>query len=202
LPEPRVRRARPDDAERVARLLYESSAALYDRYAGGPDAALRVLRAAFGRPGTTASAEVVTVAELDGRPAGAMAAFPVREAARRGRAFLGVTLRRIPPWRWPQALGLYRVGARTAPAPPPAALYVDALATEPPLRRRGAARALLAAADEQARDAGCRSLALDTAASNGAAQALYEGAGFRVAARRPPAGDLPGFVAFVKELRD
>ena len=56
---PRVRRARHEDAEPVARLLYASSAALYDRYAGGREAALRSLQAAFGRPDNTASAEVL-----------------------------------------------------------------------------------------------------------------------------------------------
>ena len=200
MPEPVVRRARPEDAEPVAHLLYASSAALYDSYAGSREAALRSLRAAFGRPGNTASAEVVTVAELDGALAGAMAAFPVREAAARARAFLRLTLGRIPPWRWPAALGLYRSGDRAAPAPPPAALYVDALATDPALRRRGAARALLADAERRARDGGWPWLALDTAESNDVAQALYEREGFRVSERRPPVGDLPGFVAFVKQV--
>jgi ribosomal protein S18 acetylase RimI-like enzyme len=195
-----IRRARPDDAESVARLLYDSSAAMYDRYAGNRDSALRALRAAFARPGTTASAEVVAVAELEGRVAAALAAFPVRDAPGRARAFLRVTLLRIPPWHWPAALRLYRAGARGAPPPPPTALYVDALATDPRARRRGAARALLAAAERQARDAGCTWLALDTAASNGAAQALYESVGFQVGERRPPARGLPGFVAFVKEI--
>jgi ribosomal protein S18 acetylase RimI-like enzyme len=195
-----VRRARPEDAEAVADLLYESSSELYDRYAGGSGAARRLLAAAFRHPGTTSSAEVMTVAELDGEVAAVLAAFPVGEAERRARSFLRLSLRRLPPWRWPPALRLFRLGAEAAPPPPPRALYVDALATSSRFRRRGAARALLDAARERAVRLRLTSVALDTETANAPARALYDGAGFRVTGERPPAHGLPGYVGYVLPL--
>jgi ribosomal protein S18 acetylase RimI-like enzyme len=197
---PVVRPAQPGDDRAVAELLYATAAGMYERFAGDRRTALRLLMSALGTPGTNASREVVTVAELDGRVAGAIAAFPVEEGARRARRFLGIALRLTPPWQWPETVRIYRLGGRAAPRPPLGSLYVDALATAAPYRRRGAARALLEAADEEARRRGLRRLALETELTNAGAQALYEGAGYRSAERRGPDAGLPGFVAYVKEL--
>ncbi|MDQ3648467.1 MAG: GNAT family N-acetyltransferase [Actinomycetota bacterium] len=197
---PVTRRARPGDAEVAARLVHESAGGLYDRFAGGPERALGVLRKAFARPGSNASAEVIWVAELDGEVVAAMAAFPVEQTRRRARAFLNLTLRSLPPWRWPATLGLYYAGTRAAPAPAAMSLYVDALATDAGRRRRGAAHALLEAAAERARSLGLRSVSIDTGIDNSAARALYRRAGFEEVASRPGSGDLPGFVALVRQL--
>jgi ribosomal protein S18 acetylase RimI-like enzyme len=43
-------------------------------------------------------------------------------------------------------------------------------------------------------------VALDTAASNTGARALYEGAGFRLAEELEPRGPIPGIVFYVREL--
>jgi ribosomal protein S18 acetylase RimI-like enzyme len=43
-------------------------------------------------------------------------------------------------------------------------------------------------------------VALDAAATNAAAQALYESAGFTVTERRPPKGRIPGIVGYVKAV--
>ena len=195
-----VRRAQPADGEVVAPLLYESAAGTYDRFAGGRERAIRLLRRAFAAAGTSASAEVVTVCELEGRTAGALAAFPVEETALRATRFLRLALRTIPAWRWPGALWLYWAGARAVPSPPGAALYVDALATSASARRHGVARALLGEAERQARDLALPAVALDTALDNRAARSLYLGAGFDEVAYKAPARGLPGFVALVKEL--
>jgi ribosomal protein S18 acetylase RimI-like enzyme len=173
---------------------------MYDRFSGGRERALRLLERSLAGPSNASSAEVVWVAELDGRVAGAMAAFPVHEAVARSRAFLRLALRSIPPWRWPAALSLYWAGGRAAPAPPPASFYVDALATHPELRRRGVARALLVEAETQARRRGLSAVALDTTLHNDAARALYASAGFDEVSQRSPAGGLPGFVALVKRV--
>ena len=195
-----VRPARADDTAAITPLLYESATGMYDRFAGGPERAFEVIAAAVDRPGTNTSTEVITVAELDGRVAGAMAAFPVAEAAWRARAFLSVTLRTLPPWRWAPALWLYRAGADAAPAPPDATLYVDALAVDAEARRRGVGLALLAGAEAEARRRGLSAVSLDTMLDNKPARALYLDAGFGEVAYRPPARGLPGFVALVKPL--
>jgi ribosomal protein S18 acetylase RimI-like enzyme len=197
---PAVRPARTGDVTTVAPLLYESAMGMYDRFAGSPERAHKVLRRAFETPGTNASEEIVAVGEVDGEVAGVVAAFPVQEAGRRAHAFLNVTLRTIPVWRWPGALRLYWAGARAAPEPPEATLYVDALAVDGSARRQGIGRALLAYAEEQARVHGLGAVALDTSLDNKPARALYLDAGFDEVAYRAPGRGLPGFVALVKPL--
>ncbi len=195
-----IRKARQEDVEAVTGLLFESAPDMYERFSGGRRRALATLSRAFGEPGTVASCEVVWLTELDGRIAAAMSAFPVAEAAERSRAYLRLTLRGTPFWRWPGTLRLYSAGGRASPKPRDDSLYIDALATDPALRRRGAAQALLAAAD---REAGARSLpavTLDTTMNNEPARALYARAGFDEVAYRAAARGLPGFVALVKPV--
>jgi ribosomal protein S18 acetylase RimI-like enzyme len=195
-----TRAARPDDADAAARLLYESSAELYDRYAGGRKRALALLRAMFAAKGNGASREVVTLAELDSAPVAAMAAYPVDESVERARRGLWLSIRHIRPWVWPATLRIYRLGARHVPPPPPGCFYVDALATDPRARRRGAATALLAEAERRTRELQLDSIALETELENRGAQALYESFGFEARARCGPAGPLPGFVSYVKRV--
>jgi len=197
---PKVRDYCRRDMQATAALLYESAGGMYDRYAGSRQLAERTLVRALAREDTTASAGVVRLAESDGRVAGAMAAMPFDEWTPRAHAFLAVTLRSIPPWRWPAALWFYRASGRTAPEPPAATLYVDSLATARPFRRRGVARALLDDAERQAYEHGLCAVALDTWVDNGSARALYESAGFTEVAHTPAAGGLPGGVSLLKEL--
>jgi ribosomal protein S18 acetylase RimI-like enzyme len=195
-----VRKARPEDAGAVARLLFDSAPDMYERFSGGRERALATLERAFGEPGNVASNDVAWLAELDGRPAAAMAAFPVGEAAARSRAFLRLTLRGIPLWHWPRTLRLYSAGGRANPKPRNDSLYIDALATDPALRRRGAARALLDEAVRQAHEAGLPAVTLDTTIDNEGARALYAAAGFDEVAYRQASRTLPGFVALVKQV--
>ena len=196
----RVRRYEPGDAPAVAPILYESSGGLYDRYAGSRALAERAIARALARAGTSASGEVVYVAELDGRVAGAMAAMPYPDWTPRAHAFLRVTLRSIPPWRWPRAIAVYRASGRAGPEPPRSSFYVDSLATAEGFRRRGVGRALLEAADREARELDLRCVALDTWIDNHAARSLYAEAGFEEMARTPGRGLLPGGVSLLKEL--
>jgi ribosomal protein S18 acetylase RimI-like enzyme len=194
----RVRPAAPEDAEAVARLLYETATGMYDLYAGGSERALRILRAAYAKPGNSASRETIRVAELDGEVAGALAAFPVSEGDRRASSFLRVTLARTPPWKWPATLRIFHSGADLTPLPPADSLYIDSLSTDARFRRRGVATVLLDEALRLATTAGLSAVALDTAASNAGAQALYERAGFTVTERKPPKGRIPGIVGYVR----
>jgi ribosomal protein S18 acetylase RimI-like enzyme len=195
-----IRKGRQEDAEAVAQLLFESAPDMYERFSGGHRRALATLRRAFAEPGTVASCEVVWVAELDGRIAAAMAAFPVAEAAGRSHAYLRLTLRGTPFWRWPGTLRLYSAGGRATPKPRDDSLYIDALATDPALRRRGAAQALLDQAEAEARARSLPAVTLDTTMDNDAARALYARAGFDEVAYRPATRRLPGFVALVKSV--
>ena len=194
-----VRPARRGDAGAVAALVYQTSPVLHDRFAGDRRRALGLLEAAFERAGTNASAEIVRVAELEAELAAAMACFCAREARRRNDALLRLALSRSLPWRWPSLLRFFRRGRRTTPSPPADSLYIDALASDPLYRRRGVARALLAAAEEEARRLGLAALSLETVDTNSAARSLYESAGFSARSESLPAGDFPGFVLYVKE---
>ena len=193
----RVRKAGKDDVEAVAALLYESSPAIYDRFAGNRGRAMRILVEAFGEPGNVASEEVVRLAEADGRPVAAMAAFPIADGPARARAFTRLGLRRVPPWLWARTLRLYTAGTR---APRDRSLYVDALATDPAYRRRGAATALLDEAEREATRLGLRAVALDTTLDNSVARSFYARAGFDEVAYRAASRSLPGFVALVKPV--
>jgi ribosomal protein S18 acetylase RimI-like enzyme len=196
----RVRKAGQEDAAAVARLLFESAPDMYARFSGGRERAFATLERAFNQPGNVASGEATWLVELNGRPAAAMTAFPVAEADARARAFLSLTLRSTPFWRWPGTLRLYWAGGRANPKPRENSFYVDALATDPAFRRRGAARALLDEAERQAREHGLPAVTLDTAMTNEGARALYAAAGFDEVAYRAPTRMLPGFVALLKPV--
>ena len=198
---PTVRAYEQRDRTIAAALLYASSGGMYDRYAGRPELARKVLTRALERERTTASADVVHVAEIDGQVAGAMAAMPYSEWTPRARAFLRVTLTSIPPWHWLGALSTFRLSGRAAPEPPTSSLYVDSLAVTRQLRRRGAGRALLAEAERFAYSSGLDSVSLDVWADNDAARALYRSTGFVEVATTPAARGLPGGVALRKEVR-
>ena len=185
----------------MAELLYLTSPGGFTLFGGNERAGVRLIEAAFRREGTDNSREVVTVAELEGRIAGAMAIFPVDDANHRRTGFLRTTLWRRAPWSWPRIWRVARQGARHSPQPPAEALYIDALATGPRFRRRGVALALLEEAERQAREGGYSALALDTVADNTAARALYSHFGFEVAEERPPRHPLPALVGYVKRLR-
>src|SRR6185436_18752588 len=200
LPRVRVRKAGQEDRAAVARLLFESAVDMYERFSGGQERALATLERAFDTPGNLASQDVTWLAEFNGQPAAAMAAFPVAEAAERSRAYMDLTLRGTPFWRWPGVMRLYWTGGRASPTPRDNSFYIDALATDPAFRRRGAARGLLDEAERQAHAHGLPAISLDTTLTNEAARALYKGAGFDEVAYKAPSRGLPGFVALVKPV--
>ena len=197
---PEVRPAEPRDDAVVARLLYESATGRYDLFAGGRDKALRLLAVTIAQRGNDTSRDGIQVAELDGELAGAMAAFPSAEGEVRRRQWLRLALRRRAPWHWPGMLRIAAMGERIPYEPPADSLYIDGLTTDDRFRRRGVARALLAAADERARELGLKRVALDTGESNATARALYEGAGFEVAERTGQLGDIPPIVFYVRDV--
>ncbi len=204
--EPTVRPARPEDRD-AAGLLYESAAPYYDVFAGSGDRARRILAHVWRRRGHTASFEICRVAEIDGAVVGVLASFEARAGDRLARRFLGLSVVRMPAWRWPMVLRHLRASSKMTPQPPAGALYVDALAVADGARRRGVATALLDDAIERAREAGAAGVALDTGLENKDAQALYEASGFeRRGERRAPdertarAVGGAGFVSFYRSV--
>jgi ribosomal protein S18 acetylase RimI-like enzyme len=191
--------------DRADGLLYESARPYYDAFAGGEARARAMLAAVWAQPCHAASFEVCAVAEADGDVVGVMAGYPAADADLLSQRFLGLAVRRIPPWRWPGVARHLHAGARMSPHPPPDTYYVDALAVAEPWRRRGVARALLDEATARADAAELDGIALDTGLENAPARALYEREGFvergvrsapSAAAARAVGG--PGFVAYYR----
>jgi ribosomal protein S18 acetylase RimI-like enzyme len=195
-----LRPAEPRDDPAVAALMYATAGGRYDLYAGDRERSMRLLAASIATPGNDTSRDGVVVAEVDGEVAGALAAFPVTEGAKRRRRLIRMVLRRRAPWHWPRLLRLARMGENLGPEPPADALYVDALATDERFRRRGVASALLGVADERARALGLKKLALDTTASNAGARALYEGYGFRLTGELPAGPVIPAVVFYERDV--
>ena len=98
-----------------------------------------------------------------------------------------------------------RATSTISPQPPRDSFYVDALAVDAGVRRRGVARRLLAEAELLAREAGLASVALDTGIENRAARSLYEHTGFAPRGLRPAPDERiaravggSGFVGYIK----
>ena len=200
-----VRPATPDDP--ASELLYLSAKPYYDAYAGSERRARALLTALYPRKGHAASFDVCSVAEVDGAVAGVIASFPSAEGDARARRFVNLTAPRVPPWRWPALIRHLRAAGLVSPHPPERTLYVDALAVDPRVRRRGVARTLLAHAEREAAAAGLHGVSLDTGLRNDAARALYAAAGYEEReTRRAPnpavatAVGGPGFVSYLKRV--
>ena len=191
---PLIRAARAQDEDVATRLLLESGGVIYPRFAGSSETALRILRAGYRRPGHTASAEVVTVAERSGAVAGVIAAFPVLEGSVRAYRYLRLSLRGC---RRGAGRGRGGCSARCAGRLSRTTLYVDAVATAADQRRAGVASALA-----DARERGCTHLALETELENAGARSLYGQQGFEEAGRLPPVGRGlgEGYVCLVRAL--
>jgi ribosomal protein S18 acetylase RimI-like enzyme len=201
-----VRPATPDD-DPASELLYLSAKPYYDAYAGSERRARALVSTLYPRPGHAASFDVCSVALLDGAVVGVIASFPADHGDTRARRFVNLTAPRVPPWRWPALIRHLRAAGLVSPHPPERTLYVDALAVDPRFRRRGVARALLAAAEQDAAAAGLRGVSLDTGLRNDAARALYAAAGYeeretRRAPNRSVAAAVggPGFVSYLKRV--
>ncbi|MDA0184290.1 GNAT family N-acetyltransferase [Solirubrobacter phytolaccae] len=201
-----VRPARPMDA--CVPLLFESAKPYYTAYAGSARRALKLLHRAFVQPGHAASYECTQVlATPDDFIVGVLTAFPVRDGDRLSRRFIRLTLTRVPPWGLAGTFKhLYAAGG-VAPRPPLDAYYVDALAVHESYRRLGLAQRLLRIAEDDARRAGCRRLALDTGLHNRPARALYDAYGFQEREIRRAPNDRtakalggPGFVGYLKDV--
>jgi GNAT superfamily N-acetyltransferase len=191
-----VRRARLRDVPALPPLLFLAAEDMYLRMAGSRERALRTIEADLRR----GARDATWVAELDGELVAAMVAYPYRDEPDRVRAFLRALIPRTPPWRWPAIARLHWRGQRRGPRHPVDCIYVDALSTSPSARRRGAAAALLAEAERVAAAAGLRWLALETAATNHGALALYGSTGFTPSEHVAATGPVPRTVCLVKEV--
>jgi ribosomal protein S18 acetylase RimI-like enzyme len=174
---PVVRLAEEADAEAIAEIVAD---ALRDKYRPALGAAAeRGIAALVRRDLRSVATSRHWVAELDGRVAGAVHLVLDHEPDADFAAALAPAVGWALAIRATLVLGMI---ARGRMAPDEA--YIDELAVAGWARRRGVARALLAACEEEGRRSGRARMTLWVTIDNAAARPLYEGAGFREARRR------------------
>ena len=182
----RFRSAAPDDADAAVPLIYSSGPAAFDYVFATRDGAeaLSFLRRCFIDGAGEFGWRNHRVGVLDGRMVAVGAAY----GADSHWAFTLAAARQIiGHYGIGRGLGVIVRGLRVEAVirPPSGDMhYLAHLAVVPELRGRGVGRALIDHLTGLAREAGRRRVALDVAASNPRAEALYQRAGFTVMLER------------------
>lgn len=170
-----LRPARQDDAAAIARLFLISSdglAVYIWSHMQQPGESLEAVGARrYAREGVAFSYQNCTMAEVDGRIAGMLHAFPMEPPADTGDS--GTAEEPDPVLRPYAELEDY------------GSLYVSGVAVEPEHRGRGIGTLLLAAADERSRALGLPRVSLICFEMNAGAMRLYRRLGYRELDRRP-----------------
>jgi ribosomal protein S18 acetylase RimI-like enzyme len=185
IPGIQVRPARPDDVEAAVPLIYSSGPAAFDYvFFSGGKPAQDFLRAAFVQGDGEFGYRNHTVAVFEGQVVGIGAAFGsdrmlpfTLAAARQILSFYGVFHAAGPIRR-----GLQVEGVVQQPRGP--MHYIAHLGVAPERRSRGIGAALIATFLDDGARLGRTTAALDVAATNPRAQALYERLGFVVTGTR------------------
>ncbi len=177
-----IRPAQIEDAPTAAELIQETMEGYGDVMLGldKRDRAVKTIAGFFKKANNRFSYRLTCLAEVDGRTAGLLLAFPGRD-----------TFRLVLPMSW-QILSFYnpwellRLAVRAPLAADgeetrPDEFYVSHLAVLPEFRRQGVGRALLDHADGLARSAGLAKCSLCVDIDNPHAQQLYLSQGYQVA---------------------
>jgi ribosomal protein S18 acetylase RimI-like enzyme len=135
-----VRAARPDD--HAAGLVFEAAPQAYATVAGSEPRARAAIEDLWRMRGHSASFEHAIVAELDGRLAGVLIAFPARDRYRLHLALLRKGIRYVNARRWPLLLAALPQLIAATPRPPRRAYYVGTIAIARHARRRNVASTL------------------------------------------------------------
>ena len=178
---PRLRPARREDAEILARLTdfagHGMASYMWAEAAKAGETALEVGRLRFEREAANFSYRNAWVIENGGAVAAGLIGY------RQPEPYDLEGLEKFPPLIQP----LVRLEAYA-----PGSWYVNVVAVLPEHRGKGLGSLLLADAERRAHEVGARSLSLIVAAENARAVRLYERLGYRELARRPVVA-FPGF---------
>jgi len=193
-----IRPATPTDAPWAAPLIAETMGHFGQAYFG-LGSHLRLIRALeifFVAPENRMSHQVTSVAEVEHQPAGILVAFPGAQLKRLNLGLARYFPQAYRPWEllWLALLGFGLMFKSEAHRDE---FYIAHLATAPAFRRRGVARALLSHAENLARSAGLRKLALLVDKKNVPARRLYEEQGFTA---RPPRINIVPYLRMVRVL--
>ncbi|MBD3920619.1 GNAT family N-acetyltransferase [Paenibacillus sp. PR3] len=164
-----IRAATIDDAEPVARLIYEAIHDIAYQLTGEATAedALKALAELFREEGNRFSSKQILAAEVDGKVAGIILCYHGSEADRLD-APIAARLRK-------------RTGNPNPPIDKEAdedEYYIDSIAVFPEYRGRGIAKALLASAEHAGAALGYGRIALNVEYGNDGAERLYRSIGY------------------------
>lgn len=189
-----VRPARPDDAA-AAGLVFDAAAPAYTRLAGSAERARRIVALMWSRPGHSASYEHALVAEVDGKVAGVLIGFPVRDRYRLHRALLLASLRHLTPRRWPLLVAALPRIVLASPRPPRGAYYVGTIAIAWQARHRGVATTLGRHVEAEAGARGFRQIVAHTGTRHSLARHALESYGLELRRAR-----RNGYALYVKDV--
>ena len=190
----------PDDAPAAARLIAETDVALFT-FCGGGDLGVWVELSEWEwlqEHGVYCWA-MSHVARLDGQLVGLLVSYSSREHASIDWSFGGAR-RHLSPECWGRVAAAQRLVPFLFPSIPEDAYYVQNLATQSSVRRRGLGRRLMELAFDRGRAAGCRSCHLDVDSSTPAVQ-FYELLGMRVLVRTE-VPDIPNVATHFRMVID
>lgn len=209
-----IRSARPEDAEFIARTIQSSqrgyrSRGWFDVALGWPDAQCRdfIARIAVAQSVSMWHVSQFLIAEVEGRPGAALAAFPAAgtgpaawRAIEEVAAAIGLVAAELDAIR--------RRGAYTRACWVQGGegdWMIEYVATDPACRGRGLVQALIAHALEKGRAAGFRRTTISFLIGNEPAEKAYAKAGFVFAEeKRDPAFEAiigaPGFRMFARKI--
>jgi ribosomal protein S18 acetylase RimI-like enzyme len=196
-----IRKATPDDTERIAEIMHGEAGQEATTIAGCEEAAIAFGMAMVRMKNSPQGWQHSTVAELDGEVVGVLQSNAGDFTITPSLAFLAVRILGVSVIT---ALPRQRARQRVDIPHPVGSYYVAELHTHPTFRNCGIGGALLDHAEREARWAGLRLMSLNTTTIN-PARRLYERHGYRVVeTRTDPAYEritgIAGRHLMVKEL--
>ena len=173
------RSARPEDAESLATLIYQSSHELLEFMFGGRLDAEKALRKLLGHSGGHFGYQFATVMTVGNDIAGVELGYDQDELAAQEMAGTLHMFGAMPISNWPHlVLRVSRALSGYVPPPSPDAYYINNIAVDEHQRGNGLGRKFLDQVVETARAEGYRCIELDVTAPNEGAIRFYEKNGF------------------------
>jgi len=185
-------------------LIYLSMGELADYLFGKAHLSVdEILAGLFLLEGNRFSKGIADVAEWGGQPAGMLVSFPGREFNRR-ELFIGLGLLKLCGLRDVLCLSVPALSIANGIETRRDEYYLANMAVSPEFQGRGIGSALLANAEQQARQAGLKMCSLIVDIENPSARRLYERCGYRVVFSKtypgPAENAHAGYHRMLKEL--
>lgn len=181
MPEIKIRKAVREDYPFATEMIYASMGRFGDSALGFDDHAftLKILEGFYIRTKNRFSYEISWVAEIDGKPAGVLVAFPGSEYWRK-QMVMGRQAFQVYGYFKAMHLIIRSFALAAGTETERDELYISHLATDPKYRRKGIGTALLHHAETLMRQAGLSKCSLIVELDNLIAQKVYLENGFKI----------------------